>query len=150
MPPFPYKRVITLGELYGQAGGHEVVIHLCDRIGAAAYPVPTPVVANSIEERKLLQTQRSFIEVQSLARQARVIFVGIGEITWKGPLHECGFINDQEITELMELGAIRQSRRWHRVPSGRAAEGGYQSAISRVSPGAAGHASDDWRGWWRT
>ena len=93
-------------------GGHEVVIHLCDRIGAAAYPVPTSVVANSIEERKLLQTQRSFIAVQSLAQQARVTFVGISEITWNGPLHECGFVDDQEITELTELDAISEIAGW--------------------------------------
>ena len=109
-----HKIVSIVGNMshYGRVGGHEVVIHLCDRTGAAAYPVPTPVVATSVEERQLLQTQRSFIAVKSLAEQAKVTFVGIGEIGWNAPLHESGFINDQEITELIELGAIGEIAGW--------------------------------------
>ncbi|MEO0987024.1 MAG: sugar-binding transcriptional regulator [Cyanobacteria bacterium J06639_14] len=109
-----HKIVSIVGNMshYGRAGGHEVVIHLCDRTGAAAYPVPTPVVATSVEERKLLQTQRSFIAVKALVEQAKVTFVGIGDIAWNAPLHESGFINDQEITELIELGAVGEIAGW--------------------------------------
>jgi DNA-binding transcriptional regulator LsrR (DeoR family) len=109
-----HKIVSILGNLshYGRAGRHEVVMHLCERTGAAAYPVPTPVVATSIQERELLQTQRSFITVKSLAEQAKVTFVGIGHIAWNAPLHENGFINDEEIAELMELGAVGEIAGW--------------------------------------
>lgn len=53
-----HKIVSIIGNMshYGRAGRHKVVMHLCDRVGSQVYPVPTPVVATSIEERELLQT----------------------------------------------------------------------------------------------
>lgn len=109
-----HKIVSIIGNMshYGRAGRHEVVMHLSDRIGSQAYPVPTPVVATSVEERELLQTQRSFIAVKNLAEQAKATFVGIGEIVWNGPLHQNGFINDEEVAELVELGAVGEIAGW--------------------------------------
>lgn len=109
-----HKIVSIIGNMshYGRAGHYEVVMHLSDRVGSQVYPVPTPVVATSIEERELLQTQRSFIAVKTLAEQAKATFVGIGEIAWNGPLHQDGFINDNEVTELIELGAVGEIAGW--------------------------------------
>ena len=109
-----HKIVSIVGNMahYGRAGRHEVVMHLSERTGAEAYPVPTPVIASSVKERKLLQTQRSFITIESLVDRANVTFVGIGNIGWNAPLHESGFINDKEITELMELGAVGEVAGW--------------------------------------
>ena len=109
-----HKLVSIVGNLshYGLAGVHEVVMHLRDRINASAYPMSTPVVATSVKERKLLQTQKSFIAVQSLAVQAKVTFVGIGAISQDTPLHESGFINDDEMAELLALGAVGEIAGW--------------------------------------
>ena len=109
-----HKIVSIIGNMahYGRAGRHEVVMHLSEVTGAEAYPVPTPVVAATVKERKLLQTQQAFITVQSLVKQAKVTFVGIGNIGWNAPLHESGFINDKEIAELMELGAVGEVAGW--------------------------------------
>ena len=109
-----HKLVSIVGNMahYGRAGRHEVVMHLSERTGAEAYPVPTPVIASSVKERKLLQTQRSFTTIKSLVNQAKVTFVGIGNIGWNAPLHESGFINDKEIAELMELGAVGEVAGW--------------------------------------
>lgn len=109
-----HKLVSIVGNLshYGRAGWYEVVMNLSDRTNASAYPMPTPVVATSTKEKKLLQTQKSFIAIQTLAVQAKVTFVGIGDITWNAPLHESGFTSDSEINELMELGAIGEIAGW--------------------------------------
>lgn len=109
-----HKTVSIIGNMshHGRAGRHDVVMHLSDRVGSQAYPVPTPVVATSIEERELLQTQRSFIVVKTLAEQAKVTFVGISDIAWNAPLHQNGFINDDEIAELVELGAVGEIAGW--------------------------------------
>ena len=109
-----HKIVSIIGNMadYGRAGRHEVVMHLSERTGAEAYPVPTPVIASSVKERKLLQTPQSFITIESLVDRANVTFVGIGNIGWNAPLHESGFINDKEITELMELGAVGEVAGW--------------------------------------
>ncbi|HEY9615293.1 MAG TPA: sugar-binding transcriptional regulator [Microcoleaceae cyanobacterium] len=109
-----HKIVSIIGNMshYGRAGRYEVVMHLSDRVGSQAYPVPTPVVATSVEERQLLQTQRSFLTVKELAEQAKATFVGISHIAWNAPLHQDGFINDQEVAELIELGAVGEIGGW--------------------------------------
>jgi DNA-binding transcriptional regulator LsrR (DeoR family) len=66
----------------------------------------------SIEERELLQTQRSFMTVKTLAEQAKAKFVGISQIDWNAPLHQDGFINDDEVTQLMEQGAVGEIAGW--------------------------------------
>jgi DNA-binding transcriptional regulator LsrR (DeoR family) len=109
-----HKIVSIIGNMshFGRAGRHEVVMHLSSRVGSQAYPVPTPVVATSIEERELLQTQRSFITVKALAEQAKATFVGISQIAWNAPLHQNGFINDDEVAQLIELGAVGEIAGW--------------------------------------
>ncbi|MEH2071236.1 MAG: sugar-binding transcriptional regulator [Nostoc sp.] len=109
-----HKIVSIMGNMShcGRAGRHEVVMHLSDRVGSQAYPVPTPVVATSIEERELLQTQRSFITVKAFAEQAKATFVGISHIAWNAPLHQDGFINDDEVAELIDLGAVGEIAGW--------------------------------------
>lgn len=111
----PHHKVVSIvGNMshYGLAGRYEVVMHLSERIGSQAYPLPVPAVATSIEERDLLQTQQAFMAVKSLARQAKVTFVGISHVAWNSPLHENGFINDEELTELIDLGAIGEIAGW--------------------------------------
>lgn len=109
-----HKIVSILGNMShdGRAGRHEVVMHLSERVGSQAYPVPTPVVATSVKERQLLQTQRSFIAVKTLAEQAKATFVGIGHMVWNAPLHQEGFISDVEVAELIELGAVGEIAGW--------------------------------------
>ncbi|NEQ30072.1 MAG: sugar-binding transcriptional regulator [Leptolyngbya sp. SIO4C5] len=109
-----HKVVSIVGNMshYGLAGRYEVVMHLSEQIGSQAYPLPVPAVATSAEERDLLQTQQAFMAVKSLAKQAKVTFVGISHIAWNSPLHEDGFINDEELTELIDLGAIGEIAGW--------------------------------------
>ncbi len=66
----------------------------------------------SIEKRQLLQTQRSFTIAKNLAEQAKATLVGISPIDWNAPLHQHGFINDDEVTQLMELGAVGEIAGW--------------------------------------
>lgn len=129
-----HKIVSIIGNMshYGRAGRNEVVMHLSERVGSQVYPVPTPVVATSIEERELLQTQRSFIAVKSLAEQAKATFVGIGHIAWSGPLHQDGFINDDEVTELIELGAVGEIAGWAYDHHGVLLQEGTNSRVASV------------------
>ncbi|WP_036487821.1 sugar-binding transcriptional regulator [Myxosarcina sp. GI1] len=130
-----HKIVSIIGNMshYGRAGRHEVVIHLSERTDAQAYPLPTPVVAISVEERKLLQTQRSFLAIESLAKQAKATFIGIGDITWKAPLHENGFINDEEVAELIELGAVGEIAGWAYDQQGDLLKQGTNTRVASVS-----------------
>jgi DNA-binding transcriptional regulator LsrR (DeoR family) len=129
-----HKIVSIIGNMsqYGRAGRYEVVIHLADRVGSQVYPVPTPVVATSVEERELLQTQRSFITVKTLAAQAKVTYVGIGQIAWNSPLHSDGFISDNELTELIELGAVGEIAGWTYDQHGNLLQKGINNRVASV------------------
>jgi DNA-binding transcriptional regulator LsrR (DeoR family) len=59
-----------------------------------------------------LQTQRSFITVKTLAEQAKATFVGMSQIDWNARIHQDGFINDDEVTQLIELGAVGEIAGW--------------------------------------
>lgn len=131
----PHHKIVSiLGNLshYGLAGRHEVVMHLSDRAGCQAYPVPTPVVATTPEERQLLQTQHSFRIVKQLAEQAKVTFVGIGQVDWNGPIHQEGFISDREVAELIDLGAVGEIAGWAFDRHGKLIEGGTNSRVASV------------------
>lgn len=129
-----HKIVSIVGNMahYGLAGRYEVAMHLSERIGAQSYPLPVPAVATSREERNLLQTQKAFITIRSLAEQAKVTFVGISHIAWNSPLHEDGFIDDDELTELIDLGAIGEIAGWAFDAQGRLLQKGTNTRVASV------------------
>lgn len=96
----------------GRASPYEVVMRLSDRVGAQCYPLPMPIIANSREEREMLQSQRGYRVIASLAREAKVWMVGVGDIGWNAPLHVDGFIDDRDLGAMMDAGAIGELLGW--------------------------------------
>jgi DNA-binding transcriptional regulator LsrR (DeoR family) len=121
-----HKMVSLVGSISrdGQASSYEVVRRFAERTGAQCFPIPTPVIATSVEERRLLQTQRSYAVVRELAARAVVAFVGVGNIGWQAPLHSDHFVTDQEITELVDKGAVGEIAGWAYDGTGRLVAGG--------------------------
>lgn len=119
-----HKLISLVGSISrdGQASSYEVVRRLAERTGAQCFPIPTPVIAGSVEERRLLQTQRSFAVVRDLAARAVVAFVGIGHVGWMAPLHRDHFVTDEEIAELVEQGAVGEIAGWAYDSAGRFVE----------------------------
>ncbi len=119
-----HKLVSLVGTISrdGQASSYEVVRRFAERTGAQCFPIPTPVVANSVEERRLLQSQRSFAVVRELASRAVVAFVGVGNIGWQSPMHRDHFVTDQEISELIDQGAVGEIAGWAYDSAGRIVE----------------------------
>ena len=119
-----HKLVSLVGTISrdGRASSYEVVRRLAERTGAECFPIPTPVVASSVEERRLLQTQRSFTVVRDLARQAVAAFVGIGHLGWQSPMHRDHFVTDDEVMELIERGAVGEIAGWAYDGAGRLIE----------------------------
>ena len=90
----------------GRASPYDVVMRLADRTGATCYPLPTPVVTDTPEQRELLQDQRPYRVVRELAAQAKVAFLGVGTLDAKAPLLVDGFITEAEFAQLIEAGAV--------------------------------------------
>lgn len=105
----PQHKVVSLvGNMSrdGQASPYDVVMHLAERVGARCFPMPTPVIAESVEDCDLLKSQRAYLSVTALVAEATVAFVGVGVIGPDCPLHKDGFITDAELDELMARGAV--------------------------------------------
>jgi DNA-binding transcriptional regulator LsrR (DeoR family) len=114
----------------GRASPFEVVMRLAERTGAQCFPMPTPVIASSVEEKALLQTQRSYAVIRELAERAAVAFVGISHVGWGSPLHSDRFITDQELTDLIDRGAVGEIAGWAFDSAGRLVEGGTNRRVA--------------------
>ena len=111
----PQHKIVSLVGIMaadGRANPYEIAMRLADKIGAQRYPMPAPVLTETVEERQVLQSQRSFKLLQDLRSQARATFFGIGEIAWQSPLHQDGFVSDADIAALIEGGAVGEIIGW--------------------------------------
>ncbi|WP_454855098.1 sugar-binding transcriptional regulator [Rhizobium binxianense] len=103
-----HKCVSLMGNLTrdGRASHYDVVTWLSERINAQCYPLPMPVVTNSIEERKVLQAQPGYKTLRSLVDEASVLMMGIGYWGPEASLYMDGFITAAETGQAMESGAV--------------------------------------------
>jgi DNA-binding transcriptional regulator LsrR (DeoR family) len=105
----PMHRLVSLmGSItrQGRAGHYDVIMRLSERIGAQCFPLPMPVVANTVEEKTVLQAQTAFRAGLSLVDEADLLMMGIGWIGPGAPLHRDGFITDAELEEVRNAGAV--------------------------------------------
>ena len=118
----------------GRASAFDVVMRLADRIGAACYPVPTTVVTDTVEERALLESQRPWQLIRSLADGASIAFVGIGTLDpqTEVPLLRDGFITETERDDLIRLGAVGDITGWAFDAGGRQIDGGSNARLTAI------------------
>ena len=114
----------------GRASPYEVAMRLASRVGGQCFQLPAPVVASTVEERRLLQTQRSYATVRRLAEQASATFLGISEIAPGAPLHRDRFVTDAEIAELIDCGAVGEIGGWTFDAAGRLLERGINERVA--------------------
>jgi DNA-binding transcriptional regulator LsrR (DeoR family) len=88
------------------ANPHDVMHRLTEKTGAAAYVMPVPFFANSVEDREVLLAQRGVREVFELAEQADLMIVGIGTAELEAQLVASQMIEAAEIREVRDLGGI--------------------------------------------
>jgi DNA-binding transcriptional regulator LsrR (DeoR family) len=118
----------------GRASAFDVVMRLADRIGAGCYPVPTTVVTDTVEERALLESQRPWQLIRSLADGAHIALVGIGTFDRRTevPLLRDGFITKTERDELIRLGAVGDIIGWAFDAQGHQLEGGSNARLTAI------------------
>ncbi len=116
----------------GSANPFDVVMRLADRIGAQRFPLPLPAITETVAERELWQAQNSYARVHDLALGARLSLVGIGQLSWRGPLHADGFVTDAELSELMHEGAVGEMLGWPFDAAGRPVDTGVGARVTSV------------------
>jgi DNA-binding transcriptional regulator LsrR (DeoR family) len=131
----PQHRLVSLtGNIApdGSAAIYNVIFSLADKIDAAHYPMPLPVVASSPEERALLHQQKVVQASLELAREADIAFIGIGEVGPQAQLLMDRFISETERDELVATGGIGEVVGWVYDADGRILDCAFNKRV--VSP----------------
>lgn len=131
-----HKIVALVGSMAadGHATPYDVVVRLADRVGAQRYPMPAPVLAGSIAERKALQALSFYHTIAALRDQAKAVFLGIGDIAWQAPLHADGLISDGELSALLDHGAVGEVTGWAIDADGRILDESVNGRVVSLPP----------------
>ncbi|MFL9924635.1 sugar-binding transcriptional regulator [Herbaspirillum lusitanum] len=90
----------------GSANRYDVALLAAEKLQARFYLLPAPRVAENEADRKQWCNHRAYKIVTGLAEKADVTFLGIGTIALQGAMHEDGFIDDAEVAQLQQQGAV--------------------------------------------
>ena len=115
---------------HGRASHYDVVTRLAERIGAQSYPLPMPIVTDTVEDREVLQAQLGYKNLQRLIEDANILVMGIGYMGWQAPIHLDGFITDMELAQAMEGGAVGELLGSGIRADGRPLDGGYHLRLT--------------------
>ncbi|MCO6188348.1 sugar-binding transcriptional regulator [Rhizobium sp. L1K21] len=96
----------------GSAAYYNVIFSMADAVKAPHFPMPLPVVVSSREERDLMHGQPLIERTLKLSGKADVTFVGIGELGADAPLLLDGFLNAEEMDQLVHSGAAGEVCGW--------------------------------------
>jgi len=111
MPRVPAGKIRFVSLLGGltrnyAANPYDVMHRLAEKTNAAAYVLPVPFFANSVEDREVLVAQRGVREAFNLAAEADLMVVGIGTAEPEAQLVASQMIEPAEILEVREVGGV--------------------------------------------
>lgn len=107
----------------GSAAFYNVIFNIAGIVKARSFPMPLPVIAASVQDRELLQSQVMIRETLALAARADITFVGIGDLGPEAPLYLDGFITETELKALQKAGAVGEICGWAFDTEGRLING---------------------------
>ena len=118
----------------GRVSPYEVAQHLAERIGAACYPMPTPVVAATPDDRERMQAQSAWRSIQALSREADAVFVGVGHVGADAPLRLDDFVDEAELAGLVRAGAVGEITAWPFDGRGRVLDHPFVARLPGLDP----------------
>jgi DNA-binding transcriptional regulator LsrR (DeoR family) len=116
----------------GSASFFDTVARLADLTKARHYPMPLPVLISTQAERDQLLRINPITKVRAIAAKADLRLVGIGQMDRNAQVYVDGFINREELLELMRLGAAGELTGWAYDAKGRIIDGGTNRRLTSV------------------
>lgn len=109
-----HKLVSLIGNISpdGSASFFDVVMRIADKVRAPHYPMPVPVISESLEEHAAFHALPSVKRVVDLAQSADVVFVGVGQMSDDAPLYQDGFLTLTEMEAMRKAGATGEIAGW--------------------------------------
>ncbi|SHI86008.1 sugar-binding transcriptional regulator [Wenxinia saemankumensis] len=90
----------------GSTAYYNVLFSVADRVTAATFPIPLPVIAATTEERDALIGQKTLAATRALSERTDVRFIGIGTMGEDAPLVRDGFLTPADRDRLLAKGAV--------------------------------------------
>lgn len=87
----------------------DVLYWMSSKTGAPAYIMPVPLLANTVEDREVLLSQRGVRDVFAMAEHADVKLLGIGTVDMTAQLVSSGTISREEIEEISAAGGVGEA-----------------------------------------
>lgn len=111
LPSIATKRTHFVSLLGGltrrfSASPFDVIHRLAERTGAEAYIMPVPFFANSVKDRKVLESQFGVSDVIEMAKNADLYIAGIGEVDFKSFIATGGMVDESDIDAVRRDGAV--------------------------------------------
>ena len=102
------KFVSLIGSLTRNAIANpfEVVQAFALRTGGEVHFFPVPFIANSVEDREVLMSQRMVREAMELAWSADLYLISVGELAETSVLRQQGILTAEEMRSVREHGAV--------------------------------------------
>jgi len=116
----------------GSASFFDTVARLADLTKARHYPMPLPVLISTQAERDQLLKINPITKVRAIAAKADLRLVGIGQMDRNAQIYVDGFINREELLELMRLGAAGELTGRAYDAKGRIIDGGTNRRLTSV------------------
>lgn len=88
------------------ANPHDVIHLLAQRTGAAAYVMPVPFFANTIEDKAVILQQYGIREVLQLAKDTSVKIAGVGSVDNSSSMVSNSMLEEAEMLALGKAGAM--------------------------------------------
>ena len=96
----------------GSATLYDVIRRVAEKLMAPYFPMPVPVISDTLEERSFYHHLRPVQAVVALVAQADVTFVGIGQMSDDAPLILDGFVSHEEMALFQRQGAAGEIASW--------------------------------------
>lgn len=96
----------------GAASFYDAVTELADLTRAPHYPLSIPVIVPEAAMRRSMQEQPPMDNILSLAANADIRFVGVGQLGDDAPLLVDGFITPSQLQSLRDNGGIGEVISW--------------------------------------
>ncbi len=84
----------------------DVIHHIAERTHAEAYFLPVPYMAKDQQEKDMLISQQSVIQMLEFAKKASIFIVGIGSIESNAHIHEIGLIEEDTWVRMVKKKAV--------------------------------------------
>ncbi len=110
IPATNMKFVSLLGGLNRRfaASPFDVIHRLAERTGAESYVMPVPFFANTVEDRKVLESQYGVSDVIAMSRRAGLYVAGIGEVDRESFIAKAGMLDDADVDAVIASGACAE------------------------------------------